>query len=510
MSRTKASLKNFIWSNMQTLVYTILKFVLRTIFIKTLGATYLGVDSLLLNILGFLSLAELGISTAISFSLYKPIAENNIRKIQALINFFRKAYRIVALVVLTIGLIIVPLIPKIAKGSESVSHLQIIFCIYLFNTVSSYLITYKATIISADQKAYIQSNVNIVTNFVTIILQSISLVVFKNYIIYLIIASVTGLLSNIFLNRYAGKLYPYIRKRNNEKLTKEESGVLFKKIKALLYHRIGQVVISQTDSIIISSVINVTMVGLIANYNMIINTIKTLSSSLFDVMVPSLGNLYATEDKDHIIRVYKNVEFINYWIDCFASISLFFLLTPFIKIWAGEKYVIDEAVVFLLVLNFYIYISRLPIFSVRSAAGVFEPDRFSPILESIINLIVSVVLAKFIGVVGVYVGTLVSSFIPYVWCPLVVHKYVFNCSSSRYFLRQFLKLVSVFLCGLIMKLFFNYVCFDNLYLNLLFRGAICIIVPNIMVILIYYKRDEFKYACSVFNSFIRKLKNYDN
>ncbi len=507
MGRKVASMKNFIWSNVRTLVFTLMRFVVRTVFIKQLGETYLGVEGLFSNILGFLSLAELGISSAISFSLYKPLSENDTPKIQALMNFYKRAYRYVAGVVAVIGVVLIPFIPKIAKGAESIEHLQLIFCIYLFNTVSSYLITYKASIISADQKAYITSNIYLVSNAVTLSLQIVSLLLFNNFIVYLLIASVTGLVSNLTVYWYANRMYPYLKGKNKEQLGKEDSRTLFVKIKSLLYHKIGQVVISQTDSIITSSFINVNVVGFVANYNMIINVIKSLASTLFDVMIPSLGNLIATENVEYQKKVYRNVEFLNYWINSFTAVSLFFLLTPFIRIWIGEKFVLSDSLVLLFVVNYYIYISRLPIFSLRSAAGVFEPDRFSPIVESVINLVISIILAKEIGVVGVYIGTLVSSFVPYIWCPIVVYRYVFKDKCGAYFFRQITRLLCVGIYGTGMYYLFRLISFDNLFLNFLFRAVLCILVPNAFILVFYRKTEQFAYVVEILKKVLSKLKS---
>ena len=506
MSRTNASVKNFIWTSVRNYLVMILRFVLRTIFIKKLGAVYLGVDGLFSNILSFLSLAELGIGSAISFSLYKPLADNDIPKIQALINFYKKAYRIVAGVVLAFGVILIPFLPVIAKGSQCVDHLQIIFCFYIFNTVTSYLMVYKSTIISADQKQYIISNIHLVTNVITIVFQFISLLLFSNFIIYLSISSIVGFVSNIYIYNYSGKLYPYLKHKNNEHLSKEDSKTLFNKIKALLYHKIGQVAISQTDSIIISSFINVTMVGFVNNYNMLINVIKSLTSSIFDVIVPSLGNLIATEDKEHQLLTYRRIEFLNFWVNSFTSISLFFILTPFIRIWVGNNYVLGDSIVLLLVVNYYIYISRLPIFSIKSAAGIFEPDRMSPIIESIINLAVSIILAKMIGITGVYIGTLISSFVPWIWSPIVVHKHVFNMPSFRYFIRQGVRFGLVFTYGFLMKLFFDAFSFENAILNIILRGVVCLIVPNLIIVIIYSRTDEFKYVIKTVKMLLLKIK----
>lgn len=505
MSRTKNTLRNYIWSNLNTLISALLGFILRTCLIKTLGSTYVGINSLFNNILGALSLAELGIGSAISFSLYKPLAENDIPQIQKLINFYRNAYRTVATVILVLAASIIPFLPKIAKGSQGVEHLTFIYCIYIFNTVISYLITYKSTIFSADQKNYILNNINMLFGLITMVIQIVVLLWSKNYVAYMLVSSVISVIRNIFINIYSGKKYPYIKERNSQKLSRDEKNTIFSKIKSLIYHQVGTVAINQTDSIITSSIINVTMVGYVANYNMVISIIKNVSASFFSVMTPSIGNLIATSDKEKIVNTYKRIEFINFWINSFTSISLFFLLTPFVKIWIGEEYVLGNSLILLLVVNYFVYISRMPMISTRMAAGVFEPDRWSPILESVINLVVSILFAKIFGIVGIYLGTLFSSFVPIIWCPIVVYKYVFEKTPKDYFVRYIVRLIIVFAEGFAMYLLFSYIAFDNLFLNIIFRGFICFIIPNLVIFLLYSKTDNFKYVIGLIKTkFIKR------
>ena len=292
MGRTEATLKNFIWSIVSTVVSLLLNFVARTILVKTLGNQYVGVNGLFSNILGFLSLAELGIGTAIGFNLYKPLAENDTKKIQAYINFYRKAYRIIAAVVCLVGLALIPFLPVIVKGGEGIEHLTVIYLIFIFNSVSSYLITYKSTIVSADQKNYKITNINTVVNFITIFFQILVLLFLKNFIIYLLVYAVICLIRNIYVNNYYTiKHYPYLKEKNDERLTKEEKKTIFTKIRALMYHKIGEVVIYQTDSIIISSMINVTTFGFVSNYLMVINVIRNLIHLFFSSIPASNGNL---------------------------------------------------------------------------------------------------------------------------------------------------------------------------------------------------------------------------
>ena len=195
-SRTQKAAKNFLFSILGNSVNYIITFVSRTIFIYILGATYLGVSGLFTNVLGMLSLAELGVGTAISFSLYKPLATGDKQKIKALIDFYRTAYRFIALVVSILGLILIPFLPYIIKGAEDIKNINLIYILYLTNTVLSYLITYKSTLLVADQKSYLSTNITTITNIVTALTQIVALLIFKNFIVYLVIQIVIQLMTN--------------------------------------------------------------------------------------------------------------------------------------------------------------------------------------------------------------------------------------------------------------------------------------------------------------------------
>ena len=505
MGRTEATFKNFIWSFFSTAVSLVLNFVARTALVKTLGATYVGVNGLFSNILGFLSLAELGIGTAIGFSLYKPLADNNIKKIQAYINFYRKAYRIIAAVVSVIGLSLIPFLSVIVKGGENVDHLTIIYIIFLFNSVSSYLITYKSTIISADQKAYKITKINTVVNIITIVFQIISLLIFKNFIVYLLVYAVICLIRNLYVNNYYTiKHYPYLRERNSERISKEERKTIFVKIKALMYHKIGEVVIYQTDSIIISSMINVTAFGYVSNYLMIINVIRNLINLFFSSIPASFGNLIATGDKSSLLRTYKRFNFIGFWASSFSFCSLYFLLTPFVKIWLGENYVIEDKVVLLLVINFYMSVMRIAPHIVRAAAGAYEQDKLSPIIESILNLLVSIFAAYKFGLIGVYLGTFVSAFVPSIWRPIVAYKYVLKEKVVLYFRDYFFYLIITIANSFLIKLITCFVSFNNIYINFCFIVLICLIIPNGVIVLLFHKSDEFIFLIQQIRNVLNK------
>jgi len=505
-SRKNATLKNFTNSVITGLLNTLLNIALRAVFVKTLGKEYLGVNGLFTNVLGFLSLAELGIGAAIGFNLYKPLAENDIPKIQALINFYRSAYRVVATIILVISVILIPFLPYIAKGADNVEHLTLIYCIYIFNTVSSYLITYKSTIITADQNMYKLTRLNFFANIIIMIFQAIELLVIKDYIGYLIVASVIGLVRNIYVNYYTNKNYPYIKKKNDQHLSKEEKSHIFMKIRALMYHKIGDVVIFQTDSIITSAIINVEAVGLVSNYNMIINIILSFCQSFYSSMNPSFGNLLATTDVEYQKKVFDRINFIGYWLNSFTSVCLFFLLDPFIPIWLkSEDYILNKFVVFLLVINYYMLVMRIPVQIPKHAAGMYEFDKLSPVIESIINLIISIIGAKALGIAGIYIGTFFSCIVPTTWSPIVVYNRIFKRSASEYFKEYLLRTLLMFVSGGTIFIIISFVKFSNLYINFIFIAVLCVVVHNAFIVVIYHKNDNFRYALESGKKYINKF-----
>ena len=493
-SRTAMAAKSFVSSTIGNIMSSLLGFASRTVFIYTLGTTYLGINGLFTNILGMLSFAELGIGSAISFSLYKPLAEKDIEKTQAIINFYRTAYRIIATVIALIGIVLIPFLKYIVKGADGIDNLTFIYCLFLFNTVSSYLITYKTTLMSADQRAYLITNINIVVGLITTVVQIILLLLFKSFIIYLVSNAVIQLLSKIYLNLYTDKRYPYIKGRNNSQLSKEDRNVIFTKVKALIFHKVGEVSIYQTDNILTSAFINVTVVGLVSNFVLIIGIINSFVMSFFNSATAGLGNIVATETKERRLSIYKNYDFLAFWFFGWTMICLYFLLSPFIKIWIGEDKLIDTFTIALLCTNYYLSGMRVAISNLRNAAGAFEQDKWVAIAQAVVNIIVSIIGAKFLGLPGIYIGTLVSSMLPNIVRPIIVYKYVFEKSSKMYFVIYISRIVLMLAIVTVITLITRFITFDNNIINMCFIAILCILIPNITFIVIFRKREEFAYV----------------
>ena len=493
------------FSTIGSITVYVTTFLMQTLFIYYLGTEYNGVKGLFTSILGTLSLAELGISTAISFSLYKPLADNDKTKIQALIKFYKNAYRFVALVVGVLGLSLVPFLKFIVKGGENIEHITLIYILYLMDTVFSYLIIYKSTLLEADQKSYLMTNIYTVSNLIILIVQSLIIIIFRNFILYLVIQIVLGFASKYIVNRYVDKTYPYLREKNDSQLTSEERTTIFNKIKALLVHKIGYVAITQTDNIIMSSFINIATVGICCNFTMIIKIINDLVTSFFVASAPGLGNVIATETMERKISVFKKYDFLVFVLYGWSAICLYFLLTPFITIWLGGDKLIDNLSVMLLCVNYYFAGQRISLENTKNAAGIVEQDAPLSIIEAVVNLAVSIVCVRLMGLPGIFIGTFVSSFIPNIGKPVVLYKYLFHRNVGEYFKKYILRILTLLACALFVYGFNSLIRVTNIYLNLAVTLALCIVIPGITLWTLYHRSDEGKYCISLIMQVINKI-----
>ncbi|MDY5040319.1 MAG: hypothetical protein SO053_04065 [Bifidobacterium animalis] len=501
--RTIFAAKNAVWGIAGNIINALLSFISRTVFINVLGTQYLGVNGLFTNILGMLSLAELGVGSAISFSLYKPLAENDTKQIQAIINFYRRAYRVIALIVAVVGLCIMPFLHYFVRGVPEVQNIYTIYLIFLFNSVTSYLITYKTTLLSADQRNYLITNINTSVKVITIALQIAYLLVVGNYIGYLLIDATVQLLSKFYLNHFTDKRYPYIRGKNDARLSKKDKSTIFTKIRALMLHKVGEVSVYQTDNIITSAFISTAVVGLVSNFTLIINTVNTFVLSIFNSMTASFGNLIATETTEKQIHITKRYDFMCFVFFGWTAVSLYILLDPFIILWIGRDRLIGNLTVMLLCINYYLTGMRVGLTNVKTAAGIFEQDKWIALCQAVANLAFSIILVRPMGLAGVYMGTLISSMIPNISRPYIVYKYLFKRSCIPYLIEYMRRFIELTLCAAIIKGIDYLIPCVSIYLRFLILLTLCITIPALLLILVYHKSDEFQY----FKGLTLRLKN---
>lgn len=510
--RTKNSIKNIIMNFLYNLLNYGLRFASRIFFVKTLAEVYLGVNGLLSNVLGILALTELGIGTAIGYSLYDPLAKNDTKKVRSLMQFYKKAYQIIALVVLVLGLILLPFIPYLIKDTTGIENLSIIYLIFLLNMVIGYLFSYKRTLINSDQKNYLIVPYTMFFNIITSVLQIVVLLIFKNYIIYLLVQSICTIVENIVINRYIDKKYPYLV--SNEEVTpieKEELSTIKTKIKALLLHKVGSYTLSSTDNLIISKLIGIVVVGIYSNYSLIISMVSSFIYLLISNVISSLGNLIASENPKKCLKVFDEMNFTCFVLYGISSICLINLFNPFIELVFGTNYLLSMLVVYIIVINHYLTGMNNVVISIQTASGLYEKDKYVPLIQSAVNLIISIYLAKKIGLAGVFIGTIISTLIPLIVKPCIVYKEIFKEKISLYFKDFTIQTIIIVLSAILSAFITKYVNIENAYLNLAFLLLISIIIPGTLIILIYRKKEAYQNVISrvkhIFSKFSKKVRH---
>lgn len=502
--RTKKTFLNIGFNFIIMIIKTILTFVTRTVFIYCLGKEALGVNGLFTNILSMLSLAELGISTAINFSLYEPLAKRDEKKISSLMSFYRRTYIIIGCVVAILGVLLIPFLKYFIKDIEAISNVYFIYFLYLINTVSTYFISYKETLINADQKKYKLLNIEFWALIVLNILQILFLILTKNFIIYLIVNFIVLFIQRIITNRYITKTYKHIEFYSNEKIEKKDFNVIIKNVKAMFFHKIGDYCINSTDNLIISACINISTVGLYSNYLTITSLLNNFINAVYNGIVASLGNLVATETIEKKESIFQIMNFVGFVIYGLCSICLINLFNDFISIWIGKEYCLNFSIVSLIVINFYLSGMRVPSATMKSAAGLFDVDKYTPLLQSFINLVISIVLAKKIGLIGVLIGTIVSSIaIPCWQRPYLIYKYVLNKSSVQYFIEYFKYTFILLICTIITLYLNSLIKIESLYILFVIKAIITIGIFLLTVFGMYRKANEMNYIFNI----LRKVCN---
>ena len=512
-SRTKNTIYNFITSIGGQIITIIMQFVVRTVFIQTLGKSYLGINGLFTNILSMLSLAELGVGNAILFKLYKPLAEKDEKRINILIKFYKKIYTLIGIIVAVIGVCLIPFLHLMVKDYDKLSVLGInavlIYSIYLFQSISSYLFfAYKSAIVKADQKEYVLNIVSYAFTIATSILQIILLKIIKNFELYVIVLVISTILQNTVNAHIANKLYPCIKEKTNENLDKKEIKDIFKDCSAIFLYRLNGVVLKATDNIIISTILGLEMVGIYSNYYILYTTINTIFNKVFDSVVHSLGNLHATKDLNHEYRIFKTVNLIAIILGATAGIGIFTVSNEFIKTWLGGEWVLKQPFSLLMGIEIYTLATRSYLNKYRSAMGLFQQAKYRPLFGMIINLIVSIILVKHWGICGVLAGTIIADWTTIMWYdPLIIHKYGLENKFS--IISYYKKNLSFILIAIVLGTI-NYVFNTNVFINLnwisiIIHAAICCITVPITYIIIFLKNEETKQILNLINKILSKV-----
>lgn len=502
------SIKNVSVAMVSYMLAMIMGIVSQAVLVRYLGIEYNGINGLFSNIISMLSIAELGIGSAVVFHLYKPIAEKNEEKIKSLIHFYKIAYRIIAIIIGTVGICIIPFLKGIVGETTIKENIYFLFMLFILDTVFSYLLTYKRSLLYADQKNYI---INIVHILYTILLNGIQVYIMiatQNYILYLAIKIAFRILENVIITIITNKMYPYIMSKNIKKVDNDIFKDIMKKIKALLFHKIGGYIVDGTDNIIISKFLGITTVGIYTNYKIILNAISSLISQIFNAITASVGNLLIEESKETVYHTYKKLSLLNFFIYYISSSILYIGISLIVQIIYGENYLISQITVFVIMLNFYMQGMKKNIQLFKEAACIFHEDRYIPLVEAGVNLLFSIILAKKIGLIGVILGTIISSLVVFLYSyPKYVFKKVVDKEEKYYVIEQ-IKYMIIFLLNIgLLSIIENINVVSNVYIKLIINLILATIISLGIFVIIYHNTDEYKYYKDfIFNIFKRIIK----
>lgn len=506
MSRTSSMIRNVSWSFLGQGLGILASFIVRIIFIRILGSTYLGLDGLFSNILTILSLSELGIGTAITYSLYKPLAEKDEAKLKSLMAVFKNVYIVIGFIIFGIGFLLTPFLSFFINDMPDIKGIEIIYMLFVTNTAVSYFFSYKRNLILADQNRHIETIYRYGFYIAMNIIQIIYLIISKDYFGYLIIQVIMTILSNWALSRKADKMYPFLKDKKIKKLSKEDKNEIIKNTKGLMIQKVGNVVVNSTDNIILSKFVSLTAVGLYSNYRLVIYALMMVINQIYTSLTPGIGNFFIDQDESRRIELFKKSNFITFWLAYFCSICLIILYNDFIYMFAGSEYLFGLEVVFIIVFNFYFTTMRKVIISFREAGGLFYKDRYRTVFEVICNLVVSIALAKAMGIVGVFIGTAISYFSLPFWVEVyVLFKDGLKYKVSYYYIDYFKKILFTMVVGGILY-YLTSLIGGYVLVRFIIKCFICLIIPNIIFYLVYRNSLEFNYFKSLAFGILKKLK----
>lgn len=490
-SRTEYSARNTTVAMIARISAILMGFAARVVFTHTLSEDYVGINGLFTDILSVLALSELGVGTAITYALYRPIAQGDVEKQKSLMRLYRFFYRMVAGIVLVLGLLVIPFMDILIKDQPDVEHLTLIYLMYLANSVCSYLWVYKRTLIDAHQLSYIgvlyQTGSWILQN----ILQMVVLLTTKNYILYLSILILCTVLNNVFVSRRADKMYPYLRDKEVTRLSKEERSGIFQNIRAMLMHKVGNVLVNNTDNLLLSALVGTVSVGKYSNYFLIIGSVKQVLEQMFQGITASVGNMGVEAGKERIKKIFEASFFMGQWVYGLTAICMYHILDLFVGLSFGEQYIFESYITLILCLNFYLTGMRQATIVFRDSMGLFRYDRYKAIAEAVINLVVSLVLGRLWGTAGVFLGTMVSTVTTSLWVePYMLYKHRLQVSSAPYFLRYALYASVTFLLWYGESFLCGYIT-GGLWTVCILRGIFCFVVTNLAYLILYHRTREF-------------------
>ena len=504
-SRTEYSILNVITGLGGYALNTIIGLVCRMVFTRTLSAEYLGIGGLFTNILSMLSLAELGVGSAIVYALYKPLAVGDKDKIASLVKFYGQCYRVIGAAVGFIGVALVPFLNFLIEEPDIKESIYLIYGLYLFNSASSYFFSYRSSLIMAAQQSYIVTAINYAVTVCQSVLQIIWLLATHEYIGYLIIQCVGGFIYNLVISYIAKKKFPYIVSKDIKPLEKTERNGLVRNVRALVIWKLSGLLVNSTDNIIITYFSGLVTVGLSSNYTLLSTTLNSLLNQLFNGITASVGNLNAIESREKKLKMFNVINLANFWLFGWAAIGIFVVSTDIVRLMFGASYVLPINIPFVIALNFYMVGMQSAVWTYKNTMGLFRQGRYLLIVTAGINLVCSLWLGKRWGLVGILLATAISRALTNTWYdPYAVFKYGLKEKISVYYAKYGLYALILTFTGAVCYGICSPFAFSP-FVNVISKFLVCCLIPNLIFFLCFRRLDEFQYFMDLACRFIKRL-----
>lgn len=507
MTRTSKSLRNIFVALSCQLLMTVAGFAARKVFLLVLDTEYLGLSGLFSSVLTMLSLAELGIGPAMIFSLYKPLADNDIQVCRSLMRLYKKVYLIIGTVILSAGILISPFISVFLKEVPGqIGHISFIFVLFVIDTAISYFFSYKRSLIIADQSYYQIDIAHTATYILRNGMQIAVLFLTGSYYLFLVIQILSTVCENLWLSKWADKYFGWLKDcAKAEPLPREIRTPIVRNVKAMVFHRVGGVVSDAIDNVVISYFFGVAFLGLYSNYLLVIDAVKKFVTAIFSAISASIGDFGTTEGEESSYILYRRIEFLNFWIAVFCSTCIYVLLPPFIGLFFGEQYKIDQRIFIMVSVNFYIEFMRKTILTFKESYGLPWYDRYKPIVGAVVNIITSVAFSFKFGIIGVFIGTTITQLCVNVW---VEAKVVFNHAFGKsvlVFLEEYMVYAGICFAVITLTKGINGMLWGfSDSVNFIIGCFICVLLPNIIVVILFNHTEEMRYVKSMIKGLLRK------
>ncbi len=508
-SRTDNSIKTSFVSTSSLLLKIFMGFFYRSMFLRILSSAYLGINGLFSNVLQILALAELGITGAIVYRFYEPISKDDIVQVGKIMNYFKKVYRTIAVIILSLGLALLPFIHLLINDEGEIPsdiNLQLVYVLFLLNSVATYLYAYKLSLLTADQRHYNVALVDLIVTALKYGLQMVMLLITHNYTLTLVVGIFATLLCNFTASMWVTKQYKEVFEVK-ETLSKEETKSIMADTRATMYHKIGNTVLNGTDNAVLTKMVSLTATGLYSNYSLIIMYIQNFVSQLMGNLTSSIGNASQIMAKNEFYWLYKKINFVCLSVTSIIVTGCYTCIDDFISVWVGKEYLLSKWTTLVICIQLYINLSRTINSSFINATGLFVKDRIRPLIESVINLVISILLVKEIGITGVFLGTIISLGLTAFWRePYLLYKHVFKTSFFDYWMRylSFILLtawdilIMIFLKSLVPGLERNIIYF-------LVEGSLSVIISVCFISLVMRKKEEMSFLKGLAGKVVSKV-----